>query len=69
MTKRCDTCEMWVEKSTEPAIDILRLGDCHRYPPTPFLGAETEEYDGLTTSFYPQTYADDWCGEYKFRKT
>lgn len=35
------------------------MGECHRYPPQMIL------VNGIVESWYPDTYDDEWCGEYQ----
>ena len=61
----CDTCRFWWKN----AIEIGLAGDitapCRRSPPqivnhvVPVLDAKPD------ARVFPQTFSDDWCGEYK----
>jgi len=54
----CRTCYFW-ERMRENDF----VGECHRFPPTPFLTAK-----GLGTAkdiLSTTTFKSRWCGEYK----
>jgi len=51
--KTCETCVFWhVPKGS--SIDVEN--ECRRYPPRRIINSESE---------FPETYHNDWCGEYK----
>jgi hypothetical protein len=68
---RCETCRFWDARNRR----LLALdGQCRRFPPVPFFDVADwcdDESDTpgtrLVESHFPQTYGDDWCGEYRPR--
>lgn len=52
---RCGTCRFWLEKDGAPP----RAGECRRYPPVDL------EMEHAFKSFWPDSYASDWCGEWQ----
>lgn len=59
--KGCQTCRFWFPPSEQNIADNGddAMGECHRYPPQMILVNEIVE------SWYPDTYHDEWCGEYQ----
>jgi len=65
----CETCRFWEPKDrARLALD----GECRRAPPTAFFGMKrwlksSDDHDSreFVESHFPQTYSDDWCGEWK----
>lgn len=64
----CLNCKFWKSIS-------ISLGDCRRFPPTVVTSTDSEtegehgEYREIirstTSTQWPDTSADDWCGEFQ----
>lgn len=53
LTRACDICRFWYRANRE----------CRRYPPQHVV---EPHFDGSDTSTqFPVTEADDWCGEFQ----
>jgi hypothetical protein len=53
----CDGCLFW-EVSNNPSVGL-----CHRFPPT--LRPESVNDTPESVSWFPKTYAIEWCGEWR----
>ena len=51
----CSNCDYWDPDDKPDKYG----GNCHRYPP---------EFSNLPLKAFPQTFKDDWCGEWILRK-
>jgi|TARA_R100000501_G_C2606088_1_gene101832 hypothetical protein len=58
----CRKCKFWVALDTFVG-DKLLFGNCHRFPP---LKKELKRDD---LAQWAESYENDWCGEFKERKT
>lgn len=54
-SERCETCRFWEKDGTG-------LGHCYRYPPQMF---PTVPKRGEGVWLQPQTFDNDWCGEWQ----
>lgn len=70
----CKTCRFWHQTNHAIEHDVfVEKGQCRKNPPTinnqPLLGmnekGEVYPLPGEITSRWPETLADDWCGEYE----
>ena len=72
----CLTCDFWLPNANEkPPYNELTCGECRRYPPsvpliikTTELGVEVHDRgsnDGVPLMGWPETYAAEWCGEWR----
>jgi hypothetical protein len=68
--ERCKNCRYWLEKYDEQ-------GFCRRYPPVPVVDVSySEDHEGKLAAvfstnpdtYFPETVADEWCGEWKEKK-
>ena len=50
VTRRCDNCEFWAPRQSD------KKGDCLAHPPAVVEGG---------ASFWPRTWPDEVCGEFK----
>jgi len=55
----CETCVYW-DRSTWVRLDENDTNACRRFPPTRVNSSESE---------FPETYVNDWCGEYEREET
>jgi hypothetical protein len=56
----CATCPFWHNTFSEPDPPSWRIGQCRRHAPT------AAQADNAAT--WPNTEAEDWCGEHPERK-
>lgn len=63
----CEDCLFW--NHTE--ADVENQGDCHRFPPTPFLqkrlnplAPQMPSLDVSIITIFPKTQKHLWCGEH-----
>lgn len=53
----CETCRYWDPPDPPegaPALSLPWAGSCHRHAPSP----------SAQEVYFPNTQADDWCGEW-----
>ncbi len=60
--EECANCRFWHDLSPD---DYDNGGRCRRFPRTVIVFQETEQDSACIDSFYPTSYADDWCGEWQ----
>ena len=61
---RCGLCKSWKR-------EVGTIGRCHAHAPDPYHFEVGHEFDPPTDrreriTVWPQTRADDWCGEFEF---
>ena len=59
MKRICENCKFW---SLAWTLDDVRVGRCHRYPPT--ISDPEMKKHGFGELF-PQVDSQNWCGEFK----
>jgi len=72
--RACLNCDYWFPNPGEKEpYDLITCGSCHRYPPSVPIVAERglfyEEHEQGSTADqtlmgFPETYGDEWCGEW-----
>lgn len=72
MNQRCATCKFWSPEGVrQGSLDAdFQRGNCRRRAPS--VGSYVGSYDVQpnvfqTRSFWPQSWAKDWCGEWSER--
>lgn len=69
----CKECRFWSQETEVPEENKLGIrGECRRYPPLHMVSTlitvddeAMREDDNLWTGVWPNTYEDDWCGEFR----
>lgn len=63
--EKCSSCRFWQGHGRH---DGLKSGDCRRYPPVlPPLKKHISSIGrgGVYSGMVPETFADEWCGEFQ----
>ena len=68
--ERCETCRFWRKWPTRKDADgEVPVGTCRRFPPVIVANEEIQPAPDddirLSSTMYPATYGDDWCGEFQ----
>jgi hypothetical protein len=59
----CSTCRFWVQQVEEEPPDSPH--ECRRNAPGAIICREGTSFDDDFDAYWPQTHADDWCGEWQ----
>lgn len=63
--RACANCRFWDEVETTGRLGNWRvIGRCRRYPPS-IAGPVVNESDVRHATYFPETEADEWCGEHQ----
>ena len=61
MSECCENCKFWRVESSDG-----HEGMCLRFPPQPAYFVPQDETDWSVSAWgFPETWADEWCGEFK----
>jgi|HubBroStandDraft_2_1064218.scaffolds.fasta_scaffold100523_2 hypothetical protein len=65
--ERCGECRFW---DMDPRDDRTNVGECHRMPPqmvadSKFIASIGDDSINPMTGFFPETLANQWCGEWR----
>lgn len=65
MIRCCGNCEFWQVYGEGEN----HSGDCRRNPPMPYAESDDDGDTETIQSYFPPTEWEEWCGEFKARKT
>jgi hypothetical protein len=63
---KCMHCKFYKPIGNENPRHECSSGECHRFPPKPYLSTGDTTHDPIVVE-WPPVFDYDFCGEYEFR--